>query len=86
VKTTVLIPATYSFGRGARIEETAVALVEAVVQLTRALDQIATLPGTPSLRREQINLQVAQVRLPNRQKHWESPCSGCSPFFSAFGL
>ena len=35
------------------------ALVEAVAQLTRALDQIATLPGTPALRREQIKLQVA---------------------------
>ena len=35
------------------------ALVEAIGQLTRALDQIATLPGTPALRREQIKLQVA---------------------------
>jgi hypothetical protein len=30
-----------------------------VEQLTRALDQIATLPATPTLRREQIKLQVA---------------------------
>ena len=37
------------------------ALVEAVEQLTRALDQIATLPGTPALRREQIKLQVALI-------------------------
>ena len=35
------------------------ALVEAAEQLTRALDQIATLPATPALRREQIKLQVA---------------------------
>ena len=35
------------------------ALVEAAEQLTRALDQIATLPGTAELRREQIKLQVA---------------------------
>jgi class 3 adenylate cyclase/predicted ATPase len=35
------------------------ALVEAVAQLTRALDQIASLPETPALRREQIKLQVA---------------------------
>jgi predicted ATPase len=35
------------------------ALVEAVEQLTRALDQIATLPTTPILRREEIKLQVA---------------------------
>ena len=35
------------------------ALVEAAEQLTRALDQIATLPTTPTLRREQIKLQIA---------------------------
>jgi tetratricopeptide (TPR) repeat protein len=37
------------------------ALVEAVAQLTRALDQIATLPASPALRREQIRLQVALI-------------------------
>ena len=37
------------------------ALVEAVKQFTRALDQIATMPGTPALRREQINIQVALI-------------------------
>jgi predicted ATPase len=37
------------------------ALVEAVEQLTRALAQIATLPITPALRREQIKLQVALI-------------------------
>jgi predicted ATPase len=37
------------------------ALIEALAQLTRALDQIATLPGTPTLRREQIKLQAALV-------------------------
>ena len=37
------------------------ALVEAVAQFTRALDQIASLPGTPALRREQIKLQVALI-------------------------
>jgi hypothetical protein len=35
------------------------ALVEAAEQLKRALDQIATLPATPALRREQIKFQVA---------------------------
>jgi predicted ATPase len=35
------------------------ALVEAAAQLARALDQIASLPGTPTLRREQIKLSVA---------------------------
>jgi class 3 adenylate cyclase/tetratricopeptide (TPR) repeat protein len=37
------------------------ALVEAMAQLTRALDQIATLPATPALRRERIKLQVALI-------------------------
>ena len=37
------------------------ALVEAVEQLIRALDQIATLPATPALRREQIKFQVALI-------------------------
>ena len=37
------------------------ALVEAAEQFTRALDQIATLPATPALRREQMKLQVALI-------------------------
>ena len=37
------------------------ALVEAAAQFTRALDQIAALPATPALRREQIKLQVALI-------------------------
>jgi class 3 adenylate cyclase/predicted ATPase len=37
------------------------ALVETAEQLTRALAQIATLPATPALRREQIKLQVALI-------------------------
>ena len=37
------------------------ALVEAAAQFTRALEQIATLPGTRALRREQIRLQVAII-------------------------
>jgi predicted ATPase len=37
------------------------ALVEAAAQLTRALAQIAALPATPALRREQIKLQVALI-------------------------
>ena len=37
------------------------ALGEAVEQFTRALGQIAILPGTPALRREQIKLQVALI-------------------------
>ena len=37
------------------------ALVEAAEQLTRALDQIATLPSTAELRRERIKLQTALI-------------------------
>ena len=37
------------------------ALVEAAEQLTRALAQIAALPGTRALRREEIKLQVALI-------------------------
>ena len=37
------------------------ALVEGIEQLTRALGQIATLPGTPVLRRDRIKLQVAII-------------------------
>jgi class 3 adenylate cyclase len=37
------------------------ALVEAAEQFSRALDQVATLPAGPELRREQIKLQVALI-------------------------
>ena len=37
------------------------ALVEAIEQLTRALDQILTLPAMPAIRREELKLQVALV-------------------------
>jgi tetratricopeptide (TPR) repeat protein len=49
------------------------ALVEAAQQFTRALDQIATLPGTPALRREQINLQVALITPLVHVKGWSAP-------------
>ena len=37
------------------------ALAEAAAQFTRALNQISTLPGTPTRRREQIELQAALI-------------------------
>src|SRR6202011_3967887 len=49
------------------------ALVEAVAQFTRALEQIAALPGTPALRREQIKLQVALVTPLLHVKGYASP-------------
>ena len=49
------------------------ALVEAAEQLTRALDQIATLPGTPAMRGEQIKLQVALVNALMHVKGYAAP-------------
>ena len=49
------------------------ALVEAAEQLTRALDQIATLPSTPVLRGEQIKLQVALVNALMHVKGYAAP-------------
>ena len=53
--------AAYLWGTAGQRSLARSALVEAVAQLTRALDQIATLPGTAALRREQIKLQVALI-------------------------
>jgi class 3 adenylate cyclase/predicted ATPase len=49
------------------------ALVEAVEQFTRALDQIATLPSTPALRGMQINLQIALLTPLVHVKGWAAP-------------
>jgi class 3 adenylate cyclase/predicted ATPase len=49
------------------------ALVEAAEQLARALDQIATLPGTPALRREQIKHQVALANALMHLKGYSAP-------------
>jgi class 3 adenylate cyclase/tetratricopeptide (TPR) repeat protein len=49
------------------------ALVEAIAQLSRALDQIATLPATPALRREQIKLQVALINPLFHTKGYAAP-------------
>ena len=49
------------------------ALVEAVEQLTRALDQIATLSATPALRREEIKLQVAVINSLFHVKGYAAP-------------
>ena len=49
------------WGRAGQRSVARSALVEAVEQLTRALAQIAGLPTTPALRREEIKLQVALI-------------------------
>jgi predicted ATPase len=53
--------AAFQWGKAGQRSLARSALVEAVAQLTRALDQIETLPATPALRREQIRLQVALI-------------------------
>jgi class 3 adenylate cyclase len=50
------------------------ALVEAVAQLTSALGQIATLPTTPALRRQQIKLQVALINTLMHVKGYAAHC------------
>ena len=52
------------------------ALVEAAEQLTRALDQIAMLPPTPALRREEIKLQVAVITPLLHVKGYAAPETG----------
>ncbi len=49
------------------------ALVEAVAQLTRALDQIATLPASPARRREEMKLQVALITPLTHVKGYAAP-------------
>src|SRR5262249_27358696 len=49
------------------------AYVEALEQLTRALAQIATLPATPALRRDQIRLQVALMNALYHVKGYAAP-------------
>ena len=53
--------AAFFWGKAGRRSLSRSALAEAAAQLTRALDQIATLPATPELRGEQIELQVAVI-------------------------
>jgi class 3 adenylate cyclase/predicted ATPase len=51
--------AAYLWGKAGQRSLQRSALSEAIEQFTRGLDQIATLPSTSALRREQIKLQVA---------------------------
>ena len=53
--------AAYLWGKAGQRSAERSALVEAVEQLTRALDLIVTLPSTPALRRERIKLQVGLI-------------------------
>jgi predicted ATPase len=49
------------------------ALIEAIDQLTGAIEQIATLPATPALRGEQIKLQVALTNALMHVKGYAAP-------------
>jgi predicted ATPase len=49
------------------------ALIEATEQLTRALTQIAALPSTPTLRREQIELQIGLANAQMQTKGYAAP-------------
>jgi predicted ATPase len=49
------------------------ALDEAIVQFTRALDQITALPATPTLRREQIKILVALINPLMHVKGYAAP-------------
>ena len=53
--------AAHLWGRAAQRSVERSALVEAIAQFTRGLDQMETLPTTPALRREEIELQVALI-------------------------
>jgi tetratricopeptide (TPR) repeat protein len=61
------------WGKAAQRSMERSALMEAVEQFKRALDQIATLPSTPALRRMQINLQVALITPLNYVNGWAAP-------------
>ena len=61
------------WGKAGQRSLTRSALVEAAVQFSRALSQIATLPATPALRREAIKLQVAFATVLFHVKGYTAP-------------
>ena len=61
------------WGKAGQRSQERSALVEAAEQLGQALAQIATLPSTPDLRREQIILQVALVNTLMHVKGYGAP-------------
>jgi class 3 adenylate cyclase/predicted ATPase len=61
------------WGKAGRRSQERSALVEAAEQLSQALAQIATLPSTPDLRREQVILQVALLNTLMHVKGYGAP-------------
>jgi len=66
------------WGKAGQRSLTRSALVEAAEQLTRALAQIAALPGTAALRREQIKFQVALANALMHTKGYAAPETNAS--------
>jgi class 3 adenylate cyclase/predicted ATPase len=65
--------AAFLWGKAGQRSLARSALIEAVEQLSRALAQIATLPTTPALRREEIKLQVALITPTMHVKGYAAP-------------
>jgi predicted ATPase/class 3 adenylate cyclase len=61
------------WGKAGERSLTRSAVVEAIEQLKRALEQIATMPQTPALRRQQIKLQVALANALMHVKGYAAP-------------
>ena len=61
------------WGKAGQQSQARSAVVEAAAQLTRALEQIATLPGTPALRRQQVKFQVALANALMHTKGYAAP-------------
>ena len=59
--------------------------VDVAEQLTHALAQISTLPGTPALCREGIKLQVALINSPMHVKGYAAPETGAGKFADRAG-
>jgi DNA-binding winged helix-turn-helix (wHTH) protein/predicted ATPase len=69
----LIAKAARQWGKAGRRSLTRSALVEAAAHLTRALEQIATLPETAALRREQIDLQLALANALMHTKGYAAP-------------
>jgi DNA-binding winged helix-turn-helix (wHTH) protein/predicted ATPase len=65
--------AAHLWGKAGELSLERSALQEAVVQLTRALRQIETLPATPALQRDQVRLQIALANALMHTKGYSAP-------------
>ena len=61
------------WAKAGQISLTRSALKEAAAQLTRALNQMEILPGTPALRRQQIKIQIALANALMHTKGYAAP-------------